>query len=114
MRRQTPGYPRQDPPSSLIAGPTAPGCLMAALPPAPTGCRWESGLQPCKAWGCFSRLLPCPTCLQCPYLSVPVPPGDDSSLLHPALRLWERTQQPGPLGVVGTRVSRPWGCRDTG
>lgn len=60
---------------------------MAALPAAPTGCRWESELQPCRTRGC---LLP-PASLPEP---VPVPPGDRSLPLHPALRLWEHPRQP--------------------
>lgn len=106
MRTRTPGHPQQPAPLSQPR-PTAPGCLMAALPPAPTGCRWESGLQPCKTRGCLLPSASPPAAL--PNLSavplpVPIPPGDRSLLLQPALRLWEHSWQPGPLGVVGTSL----------
>lgn len=103
-----PPLPSQDPPPQDVS--------RQLFPQHPPGVAGRAGrLQPCKIWAAF-LLLSAFLSASLPYLSavpVPVPPGEYSSLLHPALRLWEHPWQPGPLDVVETRVSLVPGAAGT-
>lgn len=93
MRGQRPGHPLQQPPPTHSPQHPPPwGCLTAALPPAPSGCRWVRGLQPLDT-------------VPCPVLPVPCPSGGGCSQ-PPTLPCSRLPPCPIHEGAEGTRVSQ--------